>query len=100
MLPEIPEGGCEIEPPRCIQYQNLIRPRVVWFGEELPELLWHKARREFTECNVLMVVGTSGVIQLAVSLVRLAEQKMVEIIIVNVKYEYNFSIGSAGFVLG
>jgi NAD-dependent deacetylase len=51
-----------IEPPLCTRCGGYVRPGVVWFGESLPTRLWHQSVRAVQECEVLLVVGTSGVV--------------------------------------
>ena len=36
-----------------------LRPYVVWFGEELDEKIFKSAKKAITECDILVVVGTS-----------------------------------------
>ena len=36
-----------------------LRPNVVWFGEQLDSFLWNKAQRYISECDVLVIMGTS-----------------------------------------
>ena len=45
---------------------------MVWFGETLPVEAWTRASRACAECDLLLVVGTSGVVQPAATLVDLA----------------------------
>ncbi|MFQ6105207.1 MAG: NAD-dependent deacetylase [Candidatus Glassbacteria bacterium] len=54
-------------PPRC-SCGSYIRPDVVWFGEPLPEGAIKEAKRLSREAEVMMVVGTSGLVQPAASL--------------------------------
>ena len=67
--PDEPEGGRRIDPPRCRHCNDLIRPGVVWFGEALPKASFDRATALVDECDVLVVVGTSGVVQPAANLV-------------------------------
>jgi NAD-dependent deacetylase len=53
--------------PRC-DCGGLIRPDVVWFGELLPEDEWEGAERACRNADVLMSIGTSGVVYPAASL--------------------------------
>jgi len=53
-LPEIP--------PRCA-CGALLRPHVVWFGESLDQGDLSRAYRLIEECDFLLVVGTSAVVQ-------------------------------------
>jgi len=54
-------------PPRC-RCDGMLRPDVVWFGESLPEDLLHKAFRAVETCDLMLVVGTSGIVQPAASM--------------------------------
>ena len=59
-------------PPRCAHCNGFVRPGVVWFGEQLPEDILAQAKALLRQCDLLLVVGTSGVVQPAASLVELA----------------------------
>ena len=54
--------------PTCVQCGGLIRPDVVWFGEMLPEEAWGEASRACESADLLISVGTSGVVYPAASL--------------------------------
>lgn len=69
-LPEEPVA--ELDPPECPLCGNLIRPGVVWFGEPLPEDQWSEAERRMRATDLVIIVGTSGVVQPAASLPLLA----------------------------
>jgi len=50
------------EPPMC-ECGGMLRPDVVWFGERLNAELLYKAYDLLkTECDVLLVIGTSGIV--------------------------------------
>lgn len=51
-----------IEPPRCTYCGGRIRPGVVWFGEMLPEKIWQEAEQAAKTCQVMLVIGTSGMV--------------------------------------
>lgn len=53
--------------PRC-SCGALLRPGVVWFGESLPEDALFRAFEASSNASVMLVVGTSGVVQPAASL--------------------------------
>ena len=57
-----------LEPPRCQHCQGFLRPGVVWFGESLPMDVWGQAEDLIASCDVLLVVGTSGVVYPAAGL--------------------------------
>lgn len=71
-IPAVPDGGSRIEPPTCLGCGGRVRPGVVWFGENLPELEWYAARAAASECDLFFSVGTSSLVQPAASLVDLA----------------------------
>lgn len=59
------------------------RPDVVWFGELLPPGAFEQAERAFAHCQVAMVVGTSGEVEPAASLGRLAAMATAYVIEIN-----------------
>jgi NAD-dependent deacetylase len=54
-------------PPRCA-CEGLLRPDVVWFGEPLPYELLKRSIRAVEGCNVMLVIGTSSLVQPAASM--------------------------------
>lgn len=70
--PDLPEGGVCIEPPRCAGCSGLVRPGVVWFGEDLPQAAWQAARDAAARADVFLSIGTSSVVQPAASLIGIA----------------------------
>ncbi|MCW5634313.1 MAG: NAD-dependent deacylase [Rubrivivax sp.] len=70
-------------PPRCAQCGNLVRPAVVWFGEMLPAAALQRAQEAAAECQVLLVVGTSGAVWPAAGLASLARRSGARVVIVN-----------------
>jgi NAD-dependent deacetylase len=69
-------------PPRCA-CGALERPGVVWFGEALPAGAMERAAHEVAEADVVLVVGTSGVVWPAAGLVPLALRAGIPVIEVN-----------------
>jgi NAD-dependent protein deacetylase/lipoamidase len=65
------EGG-RMSPPRCARCGALVRPGVVWFGEALPEAALAAAIEAAAACDVLLTVGTSGVVYPAAEIPRIA----------------------------
>ena len=74
-----PQGGV----PHCPHCGGWVRPDIVWFGESLPERLIERAFDECERADVMLVVGTSGVIQPAASLPVAARSVGASIIDVN-----------------
>ncbi|GAB3833914.1 NAD-dependent deacylase [Dactylosporangium cerinum] len=60
--------GRRVPPPRCLACGMLVRPGVVWFGEVLPAAAWTGANEAAANCDVLLTVGTSGVVYPAAEL--------------------------------
>ncbi len=54
--------------PKCRKCGGLLRPHVVWFGESLDPDIIHKAIEASKNCECMLIVGTSGVVQPAASL--------------------------------
>ncbi len=71
-------GTVALEPgkaPRCPYcHEAYIRPDEVWFNENLPVDLLDQAFHQAETCDVMIVVGTSGVVQPAASLPFIASQ--------------------------
>lgn len=66
-LPQMPEPTLEVAPPVC-SCGGLVRPDIVWFGEQLPDEPWHHAVQATETADVLIVVGTSGLVYPAAGL--------------------------------
>lgn len=60
-----------------------VRPDVVWFGELLPVAALERARALSEKCDVFVVVGTSGVVEPAASLPRIARAHGITVIEIN-----------------
>lgn len=72
-----------IEPPRCSLCGEPVRPGVVWFGEQLPAKAWQLAQRASQYCDLLMIIGTSGLVWPAANLPYLANQAGIPIVQIN-----------------
>ena len=59
-------------PPRC-GCGGLLRPGVVWFGEMLPEAVLHRTYELIKSTDLMLVIGTSGVVQPAASFASMAK---------------------------
>jgi NAD-dependent deacetylase len=68
----------ETLPPRC-ECGALLRPGVVWFGEMLPPQALERAADEIRNADLLLVIGTSGLVQPAAGLVSLHRGTSIEI---------------------
>ena len=65
-------------PPLC-ECGAMLRPDVVWFGEMLPEGSFQRAGRAVHDADLLLVIGTSGVVFPAAGLVSLHDGLSIEI---------------------
>ena len=83
MVPDEPEAGRRIEPPQCVSCGGPLRPGVVWFGESLPMDSFDRATALAHSADAFVVVGTSGVVEPAASLVRQARQQGARIIVID-----------------
>ncbi len=71
--------------PACQTCGGLLRPNVVWFGENLDPHRWQAAVEACATCQVLLVVGTSATVQPAASLALLAKERGATVIEVNLE---------------
>jgi NAD-dependent deacetylase len=76
---ELPSG----EPPRCPSCGSWLRPDVVWFGEMLDPAVLARAEEAASLCDLMLVVGTSGLVYPAAGLPALARRGGARVIVVN-----------------
>ena len=77
------EWDTDAGPPRCPHCGAYVRPDVVWFGENLPSALLDRAERLCRTADVMLVVGTSGVVQPVASFPFIAARSGAVIVEVN-----------------
>jgi NAD-dependent deacetylase len=75
----LPDG----EPPRCPRCGDWLRPGVVWFGEMLDPERLRAAGDAAVDSDVMLVVGTSGLVYPAAGLPAEARRAGAAIVIVN-----------------
>ncbi len=73
-------------PPLCEACGGLLRPDVVWFGEPLPPAEWEKALAEASFSDVMLVIGTSGVVMPAGMLPWMVKEHGGSVIEINPEY--------------
>ena len=101
-IEELPAGGDV--PPRC-RCGSMIRPDVVWFGEILPQSALERAFAAIETCDVMLVVGTSGIVYPVAGFPAMARRVGAKIIEVNPERTEitpladEFLMGPAGEVL-
>ena len=69
-------------PPLC-KCGNILRPDVVWFGESLPQDIWQKAIILSSQCDLMVIAGTSLVVSPANTLPIYAKQNHAILIEIN-----------------
>ena len=85
---DTPRNCCDADaanpgsPPYCGRCGNRLRPAVVWFGEALPAATLQAAEQAAVSCDLMLVVGTSGVVYPAAGLARMAGRSA-KVVIVN-----------------
>lgn len=71
------------QPPVCQHCAGRVRPDVVWFGEMLPQEAFESASVAIRAADVVLVVGTSGIVQPAASLPLLALERGTPLVEIN-----------------
>jgi NAD-dependent deacetylase len=93
------------ELPACAECGGLLRPHVVWFGEQLEPAILERAVALTRSCDTMLVIGTSAVVQPAASLAILAKEagaRVVEINLESTPYSRQLDLalqGKAGVLL-
>ncbi|MCW2639719.1 MAG: NAD-dependent deacylase [Dactylosporangium sp.] len=77
--------GRRMPPPGCTRCGALVRPGVVWFGEALPEAALAAAIEAAASCDVLLTVGTSGVVYPAAEIPRTAARSGATVMQINLE---------------
>lgn len=71
------------ELPRCPDCGAPLRPDVVWFGERLPAHALERAWQASQTCDLFLSVGTSGLVEPAASLPRVAYAAGASVAVIN-----------------
>lgn len=71
------------EPPRCPSCGSWLRPDVVWFGEMLDPDVLARAEEAASACDLMLVIGTSGLVYPAAGLPALARRRGARVVVVN-----------------
>ena len=81
--PEVPEPVGHLDPPGCEACGGLVRPGVVWFGEALPEGEFYDGVEAAQQADLVVVVGTSGLVHPAATIPHLAGARGVPVLEIN-----------------
>ncbi|MCU0589027.1 MAG: NAD-dependent deacylase [Syntrophobacteraceae bacterium] len=71
--------------PLCAGCGQLLRPHVVWFGENLDPAILTRAYEAVQRTDFMMIVGTSGTVEPAASMGMLAKRKGAWLVEVNLE---------------
>ncbi len=77
------DGNAEELPPHCPVCNSYVRPDVVWFGEMLPDIILSRAFDAAAKAELMLVAGTSGVVQPAASIPATASEAGATVIEIN-----------------
>lgn len=69
------------EIPRCTHCNGLVKPDIVFFGENLPSSFYTSPDEDFKDCDLLIIMGTSLEVQPFASLITRAGPRCVRLLI-------------------
>jgi NAD-dependent deacetylase len=69
-------------PPRC-SCGGILRPDAVFFGEMIPPDALQRSRQIASDCDVMLVVGTSAVVQPAALMPVIAKESGAKVVEIN-----------------
>jgi len=70
--------------PRCEKCNGVLKPDVVFFGEGIPMLEMIRANEEANRCNIMFVIGTSGVVYPAAEVPYMVKSRGATIVEINI----------------
>ncbi len=82
-VPDAAGADGRVEPPRCAACSGPARPGVVWFGEALPARDFADGVQACEDADLVLVVGTSGLVYPAAGLPELAASQGVPTVEIN-----------------
>jgi NAD-dependent deacetylase len=84
-IPLSPEAVSELPYPRCELCGRALKPDVVFFGEGIPMGAMVRANQEANNCNILLIIGTSGVVYPAADIPYAAKSGGAVVVEINVE---------------
>lgn len=98
--PDEPVTGRRVQPPACSHCGGPLRPGVVWFGESLPMDAITDAFQAAEQCDLLISVGTSGMVYPAAEIPEIAWRLRATVLHINpapgpLRGEREFALASA-----
>ncbi|XP_065362316.1 NAD-dependent protein deacetylase Sirt2 [Calliphora vicina] len=86
--------------PTCTDCNAVVKPDIVFFGENLPEKFYTLPAKDFNKCDLLIIMGTSLEVQPFASLIDRANTKCVRLLINRTKVGNDFGGMSSWFMSG
>jgi NAD-dependent deacetylase len=84
-------------PPSCAKCGGLLRPHIVWFGESLAAEDLEYSYAALQRCDILLIIGTSGVVYPAASFAPVAKDHGALVVELNLDATPNSSIVDVSF---
>ena len=84
-------------PPSCVDCGGLLRPHIVWFGESLPTEELEQSYSALQRCEILLIIGTSGVVYPAASFAPVAKDHGAFVVEVNMEATPNSAVVDVSF---
>lgn len=84
-LPSFRDDELHAETPICDRCGSFLRPDIVLFGEMLPPLADHQAKKALRECDLFIAVGTSGTVSPASRFVEWAKLAEADTVLINLE---------------
>ena len=67
--------------PTCVKCNGLVKPDIVFFGENLPDKFYKLPQKDFKKCDLLIIMGTSLEVQPFASLIDRVNDNCVRLLI-------------------
>lgn len=67
--------------PTCAECNGVVKPDIVFFGENLPERFYSLSQKDFDECDLLIIIGSSLEVQPFASLISMPKKHCVRFLI-------------------
>ncbi len=84
-------------PPTCATCEGLLRPHIVWFGESLAKADLENSFAALERCDILLIIGTSGVVYPAASFAPVAKDHGAFVVELNLESTPNTSFVDVSF---
>ncbi len=84
-------------PPTCLECDGLLRPHIVWFGESLAPKDLECSYAALQRCDILVIIGTSGVVYPAASFAPVAKDHGAFVVELNLEATPHSSVVDVSF---